>query len=468
MQSHLQAGGMSGTANYQGDRAGPSTRGGGRLRGFRARRHVPYSARHNRPRGAKISSYHSPEDCNQSSSDDSTQPPSPPPSTNPIPTPAPVREPSPVRAQSPMQDHARMEDPSVPQTGADAPTEPVVAQEQRKRIRGPARCIEFDKVRKHGKVLLKINEGETAPCCEHASMFTTRVSWIIKQYCDMSYARWTDVPLEMKEELIDRVRSDFVFDWERENHRLTVTKALRKRFNSFHHDLHKIYESFGSHEEALANGTSLVDPLVWVKLCGRWGSEEFKKISSQNRANRKKQAINHTSGRKSFVRILEQKRAENGNLVDFYKETRWSKKKNKFVTDATEETYKEMQGRLDGLEPEQRNDEAAATVFREVLGHRPGYARGLGEMVIPESSRQRDQVKMQCYMSEIERHKKDAEQHKKDAEEYKSQLDEMRSEMRALREHQLQTDRLLQEFFKDHPTFTESYRQTLGNDSPHP
>ena len=32
-------------------------------------------------------------------------------------------------------------------------------------------------------------------------------------------------------------------------------------------------------------------------------------------------------------------RNENGNLVDFYKETRWSKKKNAFVTDATESTY---------------------------------------------------------------------------------------------------------------------------------
>ncbi|XP_041020384.1 probable acyl-[acyl-carrier-protein]--UDP-N-acetylglucosamine O-acyltransferase, mitochondrial [Juglans microcarpa x Juglans regia] len=78
-----------------------------------------------------------------------------------------------------------------------------------------------------------------------------------------------------------------------------------------------------------------------------------------------------------------------------------------------------MQGRLDGLGPEQRGDEAAATVFREVLGHRPGYARGLGEMVIPESSRQHDKLQMQQYMSEIEKHKKDSEQYKKDAEAYK-------------------------------------------------
>ncbi|XP_041007910.1 uncharacterized protein LOC121265872 [Juglans microcarpa x Juglans regia] len=348
-------------------------------------------------------------------------------------------------------------------------------QEQRRRTRGPSRCIFFDKLRKNGKVQLKINDGETAPCCEHASMFTTRVSWIVKQYCDMSYKRWSDVPPAIKEELIDRVRSDFVLDWDRENHRLSVTKALRKRFNSFHHDLHKIYESYGSHAEALANGTSLVDPIVWVKLCERWGSDAFKKISAQNRENRNKQAINHTSGRKSFVRLLEQKRNENENLVDFYKETRWSKKKNAFVTDATESTYKEMQGRLDGLGPEQRSDEAAATIFREVLGHRPGYARGLGEMVIPESSRQRDKVQMQQYMSEAEKHKKDAEQYKKDAEQYKkdaeaykSQLDEMRTEMQELREHQIENDKVMQSFFRAFPSFTESVRQTQCNDSPGP
>lgn len=55
-----------------------------------------------------------------------------------------------------------------------------------------------------------------------------------------------------------------------------MTKALRKRFNSFHHDLHMIYQSCGSHKEALVNETSLVDPIVWVKLCERWGNDAFK------------------------------------------------------------------------------------------------------------------------------------------------------------------------------------------------
>lgn len=36
--------------------------------------------------------------------------------------------------------------------------------------------------------------------------------------------------------------------------------------------------------------------------------------------------------------------------------------------------------------PERRTEDIAASLFRVVLRHRPGYARGLGEMVIPKST----------------------------------------------------------------------------------
>ncbi|KAF5450951.1 hypothetical protein F2P56_031260 [Juglans regia] len=173
----------------------------------------------------------------------------------------------------------------------------------KKRGRGPAKCTEFDKLRKHGKIPLKINDG--------------------------------DVPEAEKDELIDRVRVDFIFDWDLKNHQKTVWKQLRKRFNAFHHQLHKKSLEYATHEEALANRCSLVEPLVWVKLCGRWGSEAFKKVSMQNIENRKKLKTNHTTGRKSFVRILEEKGPGTENLVEFYKEVRWSKKKGEFVTSTT-------------------------------------------------------------------------------------------------------------------------------------
>ncbi|XP_040994360.1 uncharacterized protein LOC121240904 [Juglans microcarpa x Juglans regia] len=131
---------------------------------------------------------------------------------------------------------------------------------------------------------------------------------------------------------------------------------------------------------------------------------------------------NHTAGRKSFVMILEEKRATNATLVEFYKETHWLKKNGKFVTSATEDTYKKMVGKLDDLEPERRTDEAAANVFREVFGHRLGYARGLGEMVIPKSTRQWDHERGKEYLALIEQHKKDADNYKKDTDNYKKML----------------------------------------------
>ncbi|XP_040994304.1 uncharacterized protein LOC121240845 [Juglans microcarpa x Juglans regia] len=221
----------------------------------------------------------------------------------------------------------------------------------------------------------------------------------------MSYARWTDVPKSIKDELIDRVRGDFELDWELKNHRLAVWKQLRKRFNAFHDELHKKYLAYASHDEALPADVEFVDPIVWAKLCGRWGSDAFK-------------------------------RSEGANLVDFYKEVRWSKKKDKFVTDATEDIYKEMAGKMDELAPENHSDEATRAVSREVLGHRLGYARGLGEMVILESTRAKDRERDKEYAMLVERYKKDADDHK-------SELDRVREEMRVVVERQIESKNML-------------------------
>ncbi|KAG7995286.1 hypothetical protein I3843_01G101700 [Carya illinoinensis] len=75
-----------------------------------------------------------------------------------------------------------------------------------------------------------------------------------------------------------------------------------------------------------------------------------------NKFNREKQQNNHIVGRRSFVRLMEMR--------------------------------DKMAANMSKLEPEKRTKEAAMTIFKEVLGQRLGYVRGLGKMVIPESSRQ--------------------------------------------------------------------------------
>lgn len=124
---------------------------------------------------------------------------------------------------------------------------------------------------------------------------------------------------------------------------------------------------------------------------------------------------------------------------------------------------KEMVGKIDGLDLEQCTDEAATSVFREVLGHRPGYVRGLGEMVIPESTRQWDFQREKEYLALIEKHKqdtdnynKDAKNYKKDADKYKTQLDAIQDEMQLLYERQNESDKMMKTFFQNFPSYMES------------
>ncbi|KAF5476077.1 hypothetical protein F2P56_007820 [Juglans regia] len=200
----------------------------------------------------------------------------------------------------------------------------------------------------------------------------------------------------------------------------------------------------------------MVGQHVWAKLYDRWGSEAFKKMSKQNKENRNKLKINHTARRKSFVRILEENRSTTPNLVQFYKEVRWSKKNDAFVTEMTGELYNQMVGKMLDLEPRQRSEEAAASVFRDVLGYRPGYAKGLGEMIILDFTKKKDCECQKYHAEEVERHKKEAEY-------YKSEFEELRASVRVLLERQTEYDKTLDSLVNTIQSQGESHKETYGD-----
>ncbi|XP_040991222.1 uncharacterized protein LOC121238444 [Juglans microcarpa x Juglans regia] len=138
-------------------------------------------------------------------------------------------------------------------------------------------------------------------------------------------------------------------------------------------------------------------------------------MSTQNKENRRKQRVNHTSGRTSFVVLME--RRKDRNLIDFYKDAHWSNKKGRFITPTTKENYNQMVELMNAKEPEYRTDEAVATIFREVLGHRSGYSRGLDHSVMPESS-----IVPGVTNVEYERLAKENKQNLKNAEYYKNRM----------------------------------------------
>ncbi|KAF5451781.1 hypothetical protein F2P56_026855 [Juglans regia] len=289
----------------------------------------------------------------------------------------------------------------------------------KKRGRGPARGALFERLRKVGKVPLDIKDGHRGPSCENASIFTGRVTWIVKVYADMRHESWSYVPEEEKQELIDRVRADFILDWTKDNHREMVVTHLSEKYKAYHYELHKIYLKYASHEEALHGGTPMVPKPVWELLCERWASRTFKEKPRKNTINRQKLRVNHTSGRKSFVRILEEKRDTTTNMIAFYRETHWSARKGKFINDTTKHNYNLMLERLNEKDSEEDVDEAAAEIFKDVLGFKSGYASGMGHMVIPEPSPSMKKNKAFMRLAE------ENEQNKSDAEMYKSKIEQM-------------------------------------------
>ncbi|XP_042985493.1 uncharacterized protein LOC122314147 [Carya illinoinensis] len=111
------------------------------------------------------------------------------------------------------------------------------------------------------------------------------------------------------------------------------------------------------------------------------------------------------------------------NLVDFFKENL-------------------MVAKMFELELEKWTKETAAEVFREVLGYKSGFAKGLSEMVISKSSKQRNNERIAELSITTERHEKDAEY-------YKRQLEELRGDVQVLLEQQTTYDKFISTYMSE-------------------
>ena len=103
---------------------------------------------------------------------------------------------------------------------------------------------------------------------------------------------------------------------------------------------------------------------------------------------------------------------------------------------------------------EDRNDEAAATIFREVLGHRSRYSRGLGHSVLP------DLPKLPGVPNEeYERLAEENAENKKNAEYYQNRLEEIQGGFMAMREHMREYEERVNNHMSRVETELESQRE---------
>ncbi|XP_042958330.1 uncharacterized protein LOC122293934 [Carya illinoinensis] len=148
-------------------------------------------------------------------------------------------------------------------------------------------------------------------------------------------------------------------------------------------------------------------------------------------------------------------RKKDKNMIDFYKDVHWSNKKGRFITPTTEDNYNQMVEKMNAKEPDARTDEAAANIFREVLGHRPGYSRGMGHSVMPESPKVPGVPN-----EEYERLAKENEQNKKNAEYYQNRLKELENGVLAIQENMQAYEARINMRMSGVETELESQRET--------
>ncbi|KAF5458833.1 hypothetical protein F2P56_022834 [Juglans regia] len=225
-----------------------------------------------------------------------------------------------------------------------------------KRGRGVTKGMEFERLRKYGKIPLEIKDSKIGPSCNNTTVYTMRVTWIVKHYTEIRHVSWSVVDVKDKDELIDCVQKD-------------------------------------------------------------------------------------------------------RNLIDFYKDAHWSIKKGRFVTPTTEENYNKMVSMMNAKEVECRTDEAAAVIFREVLGHRSSYSRGLGHSVLPEKS-----IVAGVPNEEYERLTEENQQNRKNAEYYQNRVIKIEGGFAAMRNHMLEHEQLLNLRMSKLETELESQRETLNAD----
>ncbi|KAG2702210.1 hypothetical protein I3760_06G079500 [Carya illinoinensis] len=101
-----------------------------------------------------------------------------------------------------------------------------------------------------------------------------------------------------------------------------------------------------------------------------------------------------------------------------------------------------MVAKMFKLELEKWTKETVAEVFREVLGYKSGFAKGLSEMVISKSSKQRNNERIAELSITTERHEKDAEY-------YKRQLEDLRGDVQVLLEQQTTYDKFISTYMAE-------------------
>ncbi|XP_031395835.1 uncharacterized protein LOC116207116 [Punica granatum] len=254
----------------------------------------------------------------------------------------------------------------------------------KKRGRGLARGFQVTKRLKEGSKIdgVIISEDNYKPVGPAEKIFKMELGIITRLLAPLQVFYWKRMKNEMKEPLFARLESEFQISLSEPHTREVVDAAMADRYRQFKHNCRKHYRKFSTIEEARQNPPIDVEEADWISLCEHFESDEFKRASKANAANRSKLEVNHTSGSKSYCqRMYEMEISEDPRPVPkevgVYYDAHHKRATGTWIHPKAQENYEQMKA-LHAQPTENDIPLTGREIFQEVVKPKSGYTRGLG------------------------------------------------------------------------------------------
>ncbi|XP_028109313.1 uncharacterized protein LOC114308016 isoform X2 [Camellia sinensis] len=251
-----------------------------------------------------------------------------------------------------------------------------------KRGRGKSRSLKLAKLKNQGvRLPIQICKVSGRPYGEASEKFTSELGIVTRQFAPQNVPSWTDISEEDKETLVAYLQEGFKFT--NEPYAIeSILNLMHDRYKSYRHDLRQRFRSFPTMESALADPPENMEKETWKFLCEKWSDKDYKVRCGKNKLNREKLKVLHTAGSKAFRKVQYDERdratGEELGLVELYKKTHFSEKKEAWVHADAEIRHYKLEKRQEKAIEEGSCPISDEQLSIEVFGQKVGYIRGLG------------------------------------------------------------------------------------------
>ncbi|KAJ9563434.1 hypothetical protein OSB04_008594 [Centaurea solstitialis] len=192
-----------------------------------------------------------------------------------------------------------------------------------------------------GQLVFEVDECAGRIIGEDSQRFITKGGCLVREYAKFDGTTWRNQSKLLKEDIINKCMENSNYDPNCRTMVRAIDTQLANQHKTRRFGLHVYYKKFATKEDATRHPPNGINDIDWVKLCDKFSSEEFQKISAKNKKNRSMNEVPPAVGTVSIARIVDKRRREGEQVsaIEQYKIGHFSTKKNKMVNEKADEIW---------------------------------------------------------------------------------------------------------------------------------